>query len=163
MNTAMRQSTASPPSRYPVNGNLPRSRWRVGRLWQQGEANIEFTILLPLLCLLLLCITEFSFGMYNKAMVVEASREAAREGVAVPRLTPLQLTNIARNYASDKLITFGDAPSIIVDVNQSSGTLSGHPLKVTVSYAYNGLAIGRVMSMLGETVELSGATTMNYQ
>ncbi|WP_183085339.1 TadE/TadG family type IV pilus assembly protein [Trinickia fusca] len=163
MNTVIRRSTAILRSRYSVNRNLPRFRWRVGRLCQLGRASLEFTVLLPLLCLLLLGITEFSFGMYNKAMVVEASREAVLEGVAVPRLTPLQLTSIARNYASDKLITFGDPPSIVVDVNQSSGTSSGNPLKVTVSYAYNGLAIGRVMNMLGETVELSGATTMNYQ
>lgn len=186
MNSRMRQSTARSPSWCPANLKLAGFLGRVGAmsgrhrrdtgtlqrhirrrhgLYQAGSSTFEFTLLLPMLCLLLFGIVEFSFGMYDKTVIANASREAAREGVShsAPRLTSLQITGIARNYASDHLITFGSSSSVAVDVDQSSGTASGDPLKVTVSYAYRGLAIGKVTDMLGGSVVLSAVTTMDYQ
>jgi hypothetical protein len=48
---------------------------------QRGAAMIEFALVLPLLLIVLLGTVEFSFILYNKAMITNASREGARLGI----------------------------------------------------------------------------------
>ncbi|WP_206995085.1 TadE/TadG family type IV pilus assembly protein [Trinickia mobilis] len=130
-----------------------------------GSAIIESVLVLPVLCLLLFGIVELAIGIYDQTVLANASREAALVGVAhsAPRVTPTQITSIARNYASDYLITFGAPSSVAVDIDRSSGTASDNSLKVTVSYAYSGLAVAKLINMLGGSLVLSAATTMEYE
>jgi Flp pilus assembly protein TadG len=147
-----------------MNVKVRQSRSRRSS-FQAGSSAYEFTLLLPILCLLLFGLAEFGLGLYDKAVLADASREAAREAVtrSMPRITPSQITSVARNYAADHLITFGLPSSVAVEVDQSAGTGSGVPLRVTVSYDYKGFALARVVDALGGSVVLSAATTMNYQ
>ena len=48
---------------------------------QNGAAALELTILLPLLLILIFGIIEFSIILYDKQMITNASREAARIGI----------------------------------------------------------------------------------
>jgi len=48
---------------------------------QKGAAVVEFALILPILLLLLFGIIEFSFYMYDKAMLTNACREGARAGI----------------------------------------------------------------------------------
>jgi Flp pilus assembly protein TadG len=48
---------------------------------QRGAAVVEFAFVLPLLLVILFGIIEFSFLLYDKAMLTNASREGARVGI----------------------------------------------------------------------------------
>ncbi|MGN8108665.1 TadE/TadG family type IV pilus assembly protein [Paraburkholderia sp. 22098] len=145
----------------------PASRRR-GRRREAGVAVVEFGLVLPLLLLIVFGMVEFSIALYDKAVITNASREAARAGVMykVPPLTAAQITTVAQNYASTYLISFGASPSpspVSVAVDQSSGTTTGQPLKVTLTYSYSGVGLGTIVSQLVGSVPITAITTMNYE
>lgn len=142
-----------------------RAQGRHGLRRQAGSAAVEFALVLPLLLLLLFGIVEFSIALYDKAVITNASREAARAGVIykVPQMTVAQITSVAQNYASNYLITFGSPATMTVAVDQSSGTTTGLPLKVTLSYTYSGLALGKIINPLVGAIQISAVTTMDYE
>jgi len=143
---------------------LAASRRR-GTRRQAGVAVVEFGLILPLLLLLVFGMVEFSIALYDKAVITNASREAARAGVMykVPPLTPAQITTVAQNYASTYLITFGTSTPVSVAVDQSSGTTTGQPLKVTLTYSYSGVGLGSIVTQLVGSVPITAVTTMNYE
>ena len=59
---------------------------------RNGTAIVEFAIVLPVLLLILMGIIEFSFVLYDKAVLTNASREGARAGIVSqnPRLLILK-------------------------------------------------------------------------
>jgi Flp pilus assembly protein TadG len=142
-----------------------RPRTTASRSHQRGTAAVEFALMLPVFATLLFGVVEFSFGIYNKAVITNASREAARAGVvyAKPRLTPNQISAVASNYASNMLVTFGTNNPPVITVDQSEGTAAGRPLKVTVSYTYSGLMLSSVLSQFTGPFDLTAATTMAYE
>ncbi len=138
---------------------------RRGPRREAGVAVVEFGLILPLLLLLVFGMVEFSIALYDKAVITNASREAARAGVMykVPVLTPAQITTVAQNYASTYLITFGTSTPVSVAVDQSAGTTTGQPLKVTLTYSYSGVGLGSIVTQLVGAVPLTAVTTMNYE
>ena len=132
---------------------------------ERGAAAIEFALVLPMLAALLFGLIELSFALYNKAILTNAAREAARAGIvyAKPRVTTTAISNVASNYATDLLVTFGTNSPPAVSVDQSGGTAAGNPLKVTVSYTYTGLLVGSIVSQLTGPITLSSATVMAYE
>ncbi|HXV21365.1 MAG TPA: TadE/TadG family type IV pilus assembly protein [Desulfuromonadales bacterium] len=48
---------------------------------ENGAALVEFALILPVLLLILLGIIEFGIILYDKAIITNASREMAREGI----------------------------------------------------------------------------------
>ena len=142
-----------------------RQRTTAQRSRERGTAAVEFALMLPVFATLLFGVVEFSFGIYNKAVITNASREAARAGVvyAKPRLTPNQISAVASNYANNMLVTFGTNNPPVITVDQSEGTATGRPLKVTVSYTYSGLMLSSVLSQFTGPFNLTAATTMGYE
>lgn len=132
---------------------------------QAGSTGIEMALVFPALLLVLFGVVEAGVGVYDQNVIAQASQEAARQGAAQTRsrMSALDIMNVAQNYASDKLITFGSSDSVAVAVDRSSGTKSGDPLTVTVSYSYNGLAIAKIVNALSGSVVLSAKTTMIYE
>jgi len=132
---------------------------------QRGAALVEFALILPCLLLLLFGIIEFSIALYDKAVITNASREAARAGIvyAVPQLTVAQIESVATSYCISNLITFGSAASPSVSVTQSSGTSTGNPLTVTVSYTFGGMVLGKSFNPVPNALQLTASTTMNYE
>lgn len=160
-NTRQRQKNRVASHDAPVS----RARGRHGLRRQAGSAVVEFALILPLLLLLLFGTVEFSIALYDKGVITNASREAARAGVMykVPQLTVAQITSVAQNYASNYLITFGSPATMTVAVDQSSGTATGNPLKVTLGYTYTGLALGKIINPLVGALQISAVTTMDYE
>ncbi|KVT54482.1 pilus assembly protein TadE [Burkholderia ubonensis] len=138
---------------------------KCARRKETGAALVEFALILPLLLLLLFGIVEFSIALYDKAVLTNASREAARAGVVykVPQPTVAQIQAVATNYVQNHLITFGTGSSVSVNVSQPSGTTSGSPLTVTVSYTYAGLTLGKSFNPIPKALQLSATTSMNYE
>jgi Flp pilus assembly protein TadG len=151
----------------PMHRAAPRSKPRLmSRLGDdRGVVSLEFVLVFPFLMLVLFGIIDTSLILCDKAVITNASREAARAGVViqVPQLTATQISNVAMTYARGNLVTGGTAATPTVTVDQSGGTASGDPLKVTVSYPYSGLVLGSAFSSLTGPVTLTAVTVMNYE
>lgn len=150
---------------------LAKLRWEVKVIFKKnmekkakkenGSVVVEFALILPLFLLIVFSIVELSVALYNKAVITNASREAARAGVVVrsKRLTDSQIKDKATAYIENKLISFKSAtPTVTVD---SSGGVSGTNLTVTVTYPYKGLGLGTLLSAIStRTVNLTATTIM---
>ncbi len=128
-----------------------------------GAVVVVFALLLPLLLLLIFSIIEFSFVLYDKAVITNASREAARAGIVLrtPKLTKTQIAAIASNYCQNNLISFAQNATPSVVVTDNGTTTFGTPLQVTVSYVYTGLGFGQIISAIAGPITMSSSTTMN--
>lgn len=121
--------------------------------------------MLPFLLMVLLGIIDTSLILCDKAVITNASREAARAGVVlrVPMLTTTQVANVALSYTQNSLITGGTATTPTVNVTQANGTTSGTALTVTVTYTYTGLVLGSAFSALTGPVTISATSVMLYE
>ena len=132
---------------------------------ERGVAALEFVLVFPFLMTVLFGIVDTSLLLCDKAVITNASREAARAGVVVrvPQMAASDVANVALAYAQDNLVTGGTATTPAVSVDQSGGTSPGNPLKVTVTYTYEGLVLGSAFSALTGPVTVSATTVMNYE
>ncbi|WP_017235395.1 TadE/TadG family type IV pilus assembly protein [Pandoraea sp. B-6] len=131
----------------------------------RGAVALEFVLVFPFLMLVLFGIVDVSLLLCDKAVITNASREAARAGVVVrvPQLSASQISSVALNYTQNNLVTGGTPTTPSVAVDQSSGTSPGSPLTVTVTYRYQGLVLGSAFSSLTGPVTLRAATVMEYE
>jgi Flp pilus assembly protein TadG len=131
----------------------------------RGSIALEFVLVFPFLMLVLFGIVDVSLLLCDKAVITNASREAARAGVVVriPQMTVSQISNVALGYVQNNLVTGGTATTPTVAVNQSSGTSPGSPLQITVTYQYCGLVLGSAFASLTGPITLSATTVMNYE
>jgi Flp pilus assembly protein TadG len=128
---------------------------------QRGAQAVEFALVLPFFLAILLLVMDFGFLVYNKAVITNAAREAARAGsMGTTSWSSATVAAVACNYARSALTTTDSTtpaptncpgvpsptscagmPSLAVTVTPG-GTLSpafGEPVSVTVAYAYPGL------------------------
>ena len=126
---------------------------------------MEFALVLPILLLLIFGIVELGVGLYDKAVITNASREGARVGIVLksPKASSQDITNAVLNYTSNYLLTFANQAPPSVNVTQSSPSTFGTPLTVTVSYRYTGLGLGQLLSALAGPITLSATTVMNNE
>lgn len=138
---------------------------RSNRGKQRGIAAVEFSLVLPVLLLLLFGIIEFALAMYDKAVITNASREAARAGVVLknPKTSTAQIQNVALNYCQNHLITLNGTANPTVTVPSGQGGSFGTPLTVTVSYSYSGLALGAIISPFTGPLLLTATSVMNNE
>ncbi|PYE21384.1 TadE-like protein [Paraburkholderia silvatlantica] len=131
---------------------------------QRGVAAVEFALVLPVLLILLFGIIEMGLFLYDKAVITNAAREGARAGVVLksPKPTASDVQTVVTNYTSSYLLTFG-AQNTPVVVTTGAGGNFGQPLSVTVSYQYNGLALGRMVAPITGAITLSATTVMNNE
>nr|WP_241022327.1 TadE/TadG family type IV pilus assembly protein [Burkholderia sp. Ac-20353] len=131
----------------------------------RGVVSLEFVLMLPFLLMVLLGIIDSSLILCDKAVITNASREAARAGVVVrvPMMSTTDVRNVALNYTQNGLITGGTATTPNVTVTQANGTTSGSALTVSVTYTYTGLMLGSAFSALTGPVTISATTVMNYE
>jgi len=139
---------------------------------QRGVSALEFTILAPLLFVLVFGIVEFGLLFYDKAMLTNASREGARAGIIAksPRVTISEIKQVVLNYAQSHLITFGSdtLEEDNIDVNPDPSGLSfGDDLTVTVNYQYDFLVLPNFGALgwgnLGDPITLTAVTVMRME
>jgi hypothetical protein len=127
---------------------------------------VEFALVLPLLIALVFGIIEFGVFFYNRAMLTNAAREAAREGSLFrdPRLTQDELAAIVNSYCSSYMVTFGP-PSAVTTVAEfdPQPLVSGGHLTVRVQYHYDFLIMPGFITDLVGGVDLRAATTMRAE
>jgi len=132
---------------------------------QRGTAIVEFALVLPILLMLLFGITEIGLMLYDKTVITSASRAAARQGVAFGEnstgqpvyLSASNIQSIATGGLSSMLIGLGTAtqPNVTITSCTASSTCTagtgcspGNSLTVAVSYTFQGLVLGAMVSPL---------------
>jgi Flp pilus assembly protein TadG len=129
-----------------------------------GIAALEFVLMFPFLMMVLFGIIDVSMILSDKAVITNASREAARAGIVL-RTTPwtsAQIQAVALNYTQNNLVT-GGTPTAASAVASYGSQTSGSPLKVTVTYTYRGLMLGSIASAITGPVTITAVTVMNYE
>ena len=147
---------------------------------QRGAQIVEFALVLPFLLLILFLIIDFGFLVYNKAVITNASREAARAG-SVVTATPWSVTGVAAvacNYTQNSLIktnsgthttTCSGTADPVISVSNPNGNVPpifNDPITVQITYAYSGFLLNKTFTwMSGSTAmpALTVATTMNHE
>jgi Flp pilus assembly protein TadG len=146
---------------------------------QHGAQAVEFAIVLPFFLLFLLLTIDFGFLVYNKAVITNASREAARAGTVLTATpwTSVAVAAVACSYAKNSLITTsngagahtdtcsGSADPVIV-VTNANGNVPPHfgdPIKVTVTYPYKGFLTSFQTVVIEPAWSLQAVSTMNHE
>jgi len=136
---------------------------------RKGASAVEFALVLPILLLLFLGIIEFSFLLFNKAVITNAAREGARAGIVqrIPRVPPTDIETAVDTYCFNHLITFGGPTTPTVETNPSTGcptgAYSGADLRVTATFRYNYLALPHFISGLVGGTELKAEAVMKCE
>jgi Flp pilus assembly protein TadG len=158
---------------------------------QKGAAAVEFAIIAPLLFVFLFGIVEFGLLLYNKAVITNACREAARDAIVLrnPRLDTAGRDTLIQNtvtiYITNRLISFGQSniPATpggwtrvnvppIYDFDHSITGIdnigdAGESLTVQVRYYYQFLLLPNLMQLvkgnLTNTVTLNAVTIMRFE
>lgn len=148
---------------------------------EHGAQALEFALLLPLLILIIFLIVDLGFLVYNKAVITNASREAARRA-SVLTATPWVAKNVAGiacDYAKNLLIStagnkVGDCKGTAngtadpkVDVLNPNGNVPpqfGDPITVQVTYSYTGFLNPATTLLLSVSPwNLVASSTMNHE
>lgn len=129
---------------------------------QQGMAVVELALVLPVFLLVVFVMAELGIMFYDKIILTNASREAARAGIVLksPKLTTAQIQQVALDYLSTYLITYGNAASTPNVTVSGSGGNFGTPLSVTVTYTFRPLGIAPLLAP-DNTPVISGPLTLN--
>lgn len=145
--------------------------------YQRGAQILEFALVLPLLLIILLMIVDFGFLVYNKAVITNASREAARYGTvltAIPWSVP-SIKSVACNYSKNSLINLhagghteacggGADPEITVsNPNGNVPPIFGDPITVQINYPYAGFLNSATAWISVPSWNLTAVSTMNHE
>jgi Flp pilus assembly protein TadG len=138
---------------------------------ERGASAVEFAIILPLLVIMVFGIIEFGLLFYDKAVVTNASREAARAGIVFqpdPRVDITKIENVGLNYCGNKLVTFGSGSGPAVTVPSGPCANSGDELAVVVTYQYEFLLLPDFLANLFSgsmpgSIDISAVTRMRCE
>ena len=123
---------------------------------QSGQALVEFTIVLPILMLLIMGI--FQFGMMLNAYITigNAAREGARAGIIGS--TDAEIRNLIISTSPSL-----EPENLTVSITPSeTNRISGGTLVVNVTYNYK-LTVPIISSLFNNVAVLKGQTTMRVE
>jgi Flp pilus assembly protein TadG len=99
----------------------------------QGQAFVEFAIVLPILVLLVFGITQFGMAFRNYLAITDAARVAARAAAVKRTSSPCTAaTNAIRDTVSS-----GQWAQISSRITCSAGANVGDQVKITIRYPYS--------------------------
>ncbi len=135
---------------------------------ERGAALVEFALVLPLLLLIIFGIIEFSILFYDKAVITNASREAAREFAIfkAPPATKAELDLVVSQYAEDRMISIADDNAPSLETTPSDPTTKGtgtNYVVAKVNYTYKFVFMPGFMADLLPEIDLSATTTMRNE
>lgn len=129
---------------------------------QKGAAAVEFGACLLFLVVLVFGMIEFGVMFYDKAVLTNASREAARAGIT--GLTASEMEKLAEDYCNINLINLGgdndynpgDDPNDVISI----ALVGSNDLKVKLEYNYD-LLFGSIFGFSSTKIEAE--TTMRME
>ena len=130
-----------------------------------GGIAVEFGLILPILLVILLGIVETGLALYDRTLMVHASREAARAGVLLrtERLTEAEIASLARGHLSGRLVSFGALSEPVVRVVRPADPATFDTLSVAIEYQFVGLGLARLISAATGPIVLRATTEMSYE
>ncbi len=127
------------------------TRTLLGRLRRRdGQALVEFALVVPMLLVLLLGIFEFARAWNVFQVVTDAGREATRKLVVDDDLTQTDYENTinsALNRAGLPNLTTVPTPDGCRQSFCSNAGTTGGTTTVTISYPYNFVALGKLLPL----------------
>jgi Flp pilus assembly protein TadG len=121
-----------------------------------GQALVEFAIILPILLLILMGIVEFGMMLNSYLTVRNASREGAR--TAIVGSSDLEIKNLILTVSPTLNNT-----DLTVNITPSSGSRkSGDALMVEVKYNYH-LTVPIISGIFANVIVLDAQTTMRIE
>lgn len=140
---------------------------------QKGVAAVEFAIVLPVLVVLIFGMIEFSLLFYNKAMLTNACREGAREGIVFRAdtegnrdpVTDTEIQNVVLSYCQDFMVNFGpdNLTADDITVTRPDGYGPGRPLQVAANYRYDFLVLPGIITTLAGGLDIPARTIMRIE
>ena len=150
---------------------------------ERGVSALEFTIIAPLVFVLVYGLIEFGCYFYDRAMLTNACREGARAGVVfVPNQTmgdiTTRVTNAVHYYLGigktpspwPKLICFGSStpvPEIPTPIKITGTNGSNDRLRVKVNWTYDFLVLPNFKNLgwvdLNTSIDINAVTVMMLQ
>jgi len=146
--------------------------------YHRGTQILEFAFLLPFFLLIIFLIIDFGFLVYNKAIITNASREAARRSTVLTA-TPWSAATVAAvacNFARNSLISTrsgtrtttcsGTADPVIVVLNPNGNVPPNFndPITVQITYVYSGFLTSTTTLLLRVNPwTLIASTRMNHE
>jgi Flp pilus assembly protein TadG len=111
---------------------------------EQGQTMAEFTLVLPVLAILLFGVIQFGIAFNNYLAVTDAVRAGARQAAVARYLPPgeREAKVRAKVYASADGL---DTSKLSVTVTASGGWEPGSDVTVTASYPYSINLLGKVV------------------
>ena len=128
------------------------------KIGQNGAAAVELALVLPMLVLLVFGIIEFGLMFYNKQILTNASREAAR--VAITGVTVSEVKQIVLDYCNGKLLNLEGSINLS-EVDIDVPPPDGSDLSVAVSFDYNFL-FSQIIGIINP-ITVSGRTIMRME
>lgn len=134
----------------------------------RGTAVVEFAFVLPLLLLIFFGIVEFSIALYDKAMLTNASRVAARAGSVYiapgTRLSDDEVRAEAVANCAENMISFqGDAPPEVTITRTTPDDFPQGVITVRIDYSYTGLGLGTLLTAVTGPIGISATTTIKNE
>jgi Flp pilus assembly protein TadG len=124
----------------------------------QGQAVVEFAVILPVLLLILFAILQFGVVFNNYIQVTAAAREGARKA-AVSRSLGTSAAETAATTAAKNAAPGLNQSNITVTFPNSPSFSQGSDVSVQVTYPYSISIIGLVVA----SGNLSSTTTMRVE
>ena len=113
-----------------MNTAIEHVRKRFGR--EDGQAFVEFAIVLPILVLLVFGITQFGLAFRNYLAITDAARVGAR-AAAVKRTSG---ACTAARSAIENTVSTGQWAEISSRISCTAGSNVGDQVKITITYPY---------------------------
>ena len=123
---------------------------------QEGQALVEFALILPILLLLVMGILQFGMMLNSYLSIENASREGARAGIIGSSDSEIKSTVIATSPSLDPNIV------IVTITPTEANRKSGETLTVKVTYNYI-LNVPIISSLFNNVIELNGQTSMRVE
>jgi Flp pilus assembly protein TadG len=138
---------------------------------ESGVSMLEFSLTLPILLMIMFGMIEYGVAFYDKVVITNASRGAARIGMintskSLAEIKVLVESAFGTSYWNNVgLITFGattSTPIILLSRTHDPGQ-SLDLVTATVTYQYTGLLLGGFLSSSTPSLSLVASTIMESQ
>ena len=142
------------------------------RRHMRGAAAVELAIIFPIVMAIFFSIMEWGFVVYNKAVLTNAAREGARNGILLRTAAQRQAgadTAAAQawalRYCNGRLITMSGSNTCTVATQVSDGQKrSGlDTLTVTANHTYSPTGLMILYSIMAGPIDLSQPAVMTYE
>lgn len=132
------------------------SRRRNNLRSENGQAAVEFALVVPVLLLLLLGIIQGGIVFHNYLTVTDAARAAARQAIEarVSGITKADVQQAAWDAAPD--LNRGTMNVVTTDPQSPTFTQGGTQIVVTVTYPYSINLLGMVVASGTLTSQMTG-------